>query len=321
MFIDSKLFIYRAISPLHCGAAEGSGGIDLPVARERTTGHPIIPASSLKGVWRDYCESLWSKEGKREEVEIAFGPDPEAGDADKKRFYAGCLGFTDAQILFLPVRASSGTFAMITCPLQVRRYIEFRRLSGLTDEKDADMEVHGPAENTFSPLSKDHPFSRNGALIFLEDEELGINTVASDKWIAGLPSDSDIPERLRKRRALVSDEVFRWFCRNGLEVVAHNILKEGKQSDNLWYEEVVPSDSIFFSLVLTSPPHQSGEEKTNDNGKYLNKLASTTSTKIPFFQVGGHETTGRGLMEVTSLNNKKATAKTGSEEEEEADDQ
>ena len=250
-------------------------------------------------------------------MEIAFGPDPEAGDADKKRFYAGCLGFTDAQILFLPARASSGTFAMITCPLQVRRYIEFRGLSGLADEKDAGMEIHCPAESTFSPLSKDHPFSRNGALLFLEDEELEINTdatVASDKWTADLSSGSDIPERLWKRTALVSDDVFRWFCRNGLEVVAHNILNEDKQSDNLWYEEVVPSDSIFFSLILTSPPHQSGEERTNDNGKYLSKLAST---KVPFFQVGGHETTGRGLMEITPLEG--PSAKTGSEEEE-ADD-
>jgi CRISPR-associated protein Cmr4 len=316
MFIDSKLFIYRAISPLHCGAAEGSGGIDLPVARERTTGHPIIPASSLKGVWRDCCKSFWPE---KEEVKIAFGSDPEAGDANKKRFYAGCLGFTDAQILFLPVRASSGTFAMITCPLQVRRYIELRCLSGLADRKDGGMEIYGPAENTFSPLSKKHPFSRNGALIFLEDEELEISTVAtvtSDKWIASLPSGSDIPERLRKRTALVSDEVFKWFCRNGLEVVAHNILKEGKQSDNLWYEEVVPYDSIFFSLVLTSPPHQSGEERTNDNGKYLKKLANTI---VPFFQVGGHETTGRGLMEVTLLKNKKKTLEMGSKEEE-ADD-
>ncbi|OPL17082.1 MAG: hypothetical protein AVO38_05625 [delta proteobacterium ML8_D] len=311
MFIDSELFIYRAISPLHCGAAEGSGGIDLPVARERTTGHPIIPASSLKGVWRDYCKSLWPE---KEEVEIAFGPDSEDGEANKKRFYAGCLGFTDAQILFLPVRASSGTFAMITCPLQVRRYIELKCLSGLGDPKDACIKIHSPAENTFSPLSKDHPFFRNGALIFLEDEELEINTVASDRWITGLPSGSDIPKRLQKRTALVSDEVFRWFCRNGLEVVAHNILKEGKQSDNLWYEEVVPSDGIFFSLILTSPPHQSGEEKMNDNGKYLKKLADT---RVPFFQVGGHETTGRGLMEVTPL--EKPTAKIGSEEED-ADD-
>jgi CRISPR-associated protein Cmr4 len=101
---------------------------------------------------------------------------------------------------------------------------------------------------------------------------------------------------------VVSDEVFRWFCRHSLEVVAHNILNEDKQSDNLWYEEVVPSDSIFFSLVLTSPPHQSGEEETEDNSIYLNKLAGTI---IPFFQVGGHETTGRGLMEVMPLEKEK----------------
>lgn len=300
MFVDSKVFIYRAISPLHCGAAEGSGGIDLPVARERTTSHPIIPASSLKGVWRDYCRLYWRKE---EEWEIAFGCDPKDGDTTKKHFYAGCLGFTDAQILFLPVRASSGTFAMITCPLQVRRYIEFKCLAGLSDKVEG---IYVPGENKLSPLFKEHPFSKNGAVLFLEDEELEINTDLFEKWPLGF----DIPERLRKRTAFVSDEVFRWFCRNGLEVVAHNILNEEKQSDNLWYEEVVPSDSIFFSLVLTSPPHQSGEWESNDNGKYLTKLANT---EVSFFQVGGHETTGRGLMKVTPLEKPSTEISSGEE--------
>ena len=44
-------------TPLHVGAGSAVGVVDLPVMRERHTGYPVIPGSSLKGVladlWRD----------------------------------------------------------------------------------------------------------------------------------------------------------------------------------------------------------------------------------------------------------------------------
>ncbi len=44
----SMLFIYVE-TPLHAGTGRGLGAVDLPIQRERTTGYPIVQASSVKG--------------------------------------------------------------------------------------------------------------------------------------------------------------------------------------------------------------------------------------------------------------------------------
>ena len=45
-------------TPLHVGAGASVGAIDQPVQRERHTGFPIIPGSSIKGVLRDHLATL-----------------------------------------------------------------------------------------------------------------------------------------------------------------------------------------------------------------------------------------------------------------------
>ena len=40
-------------TPLHVGAGASVGAIDQPIIRERHTGFPVIPASSLKGTFAD----------------------------------------------------------------------------------------------------------------------------------------------------------------------------------------------------------------------------------------------------------------------------
>ena len=65
------LFIY-AISPLHAGTGQGVGVIDLPIAREKATGIPFLPGSSVKGTLRDLC-----KDPKKEDV---FGPETTNAD-------------------------------------------------------------------------------------------------------------------------------------------------------------------------------------------------------------------------------------------------
>ncbi|WP_298819062.1 RAMP superfamily CRISPR-associated protein [Chloroflexus sp.] len=47
------LYFLHALSPLHAGTGQGSGVIDLPIAREKATGIPYLPGSSVKGVLRD----------------------------------------------------------------------------------------------------------------------------------------------------------------------------------------------------------------------------------------------------------------------------
>lgn len=281
MFTESNILMYRCMTPLHCGATEAGDGIDLPVVRERYTNFPIIPASSLKGVWRDICQRNESWE--KNEVTAAFGPDSD--EADKKN--AGLLGFVDAQILYLPVRASVRTFLLLTCPLQINRFNEARAKAGLPvyeTQKHDNNEVI--IAETLSGVEK----------LYLEDIELKTpKKKPGESDQLDLPTDG-VPAHLKSRLALVSDDTFEWFASNAMEIRAHNKLSESKQSDNLWYAEYVPAESIFFGQLLESPPYKSSEGE--GAGKYSTKLKET---KPHFFQIGGNESTGHGLMDIKSL--------------------
>lgn len=51
--MKTKLLYLFTRTPLHIGAGSSVGAIDQPIQRERHTGHPIIPGSSIKGVLAD----------------------------------------------------------------------------------------------------------------------------------------------------------------------------------------------------------------------------------------------------------------------------
>ena len=53
--MNAQLLFTHALSPLHAGTGQGIGVIDLPIAREKATGIPYLPGSSLKGTLRDLC--------------------------------------------------------------------------------------------------------------------------------------------------------------------------------------------------------------------------------------------------------------------------
>ena len=47
--MTTKILYLFTRTPLHVGAGASVGAIDQPIQRERHTGHPIIPGSSIKG--------------------------------------------------------------------------------------------------------------------------------------------------------------------------------------------------------------------------------------------------------------------------------
>ncbi|MCX6916527.1 MAG: RAMP superfamily CRISPR-associated protein, partial [Verrucomicrobia bacterium] len=54
---NSTILYLFTRTPLHVGAGASVGAIDQPVQRERHTGFPIIPASSLKGTFADQWDA------------------------------------------------------------------------------------------------------------------------------------------------------------------------------------------------------------------------------------------------------------------------
>src|SRR5437899_8406014 len=117
--MNAQLTFIHALSPLHAGIGQGAGVIDLPIAREKATGLPFLPGSSLKGALRALCEEdQGTRKNMRRKV---FGPDTASSDPNSD--YASSIQFSDQRLLLLPIRSLAGTFAWVTSPYVLRRLV------------------------------------------------------------------------------------------------------------------------------------------------------------------------------------------------------
>lgn len=114
MSTDGCLFTFYTLTPLHAGAGDSAGAIDLPVQREKHTEYPVVYSSGMKGSLRCCFEQ---SDSLRAHVPEIFGKE---GD-DQKDSASGKVIFTDAKILLFPVRSSEGVFKWVTCPFVIER--------------------------------------------------------------------------------------------------------------------------------------------------------------------------------------------------------
>lgn len=258
--MKAKLVLWQALTPVHPGTGQASESVvDLPVAREKATGFPVIPASSLKGVLRD-----GRKEGEAERI---FGSEERAAE----------LTLTDARILLLAVRSHVGTFALITSPTVLGRLRRDLEVLGLPPLK-APLPSPGQAQVL---LPKETGLVC-GDQVSLEDLDLeaipgGAEDLVQElaRWVG-----EEEAELFRRHLAVVSDEVFGFFCEMGLEVIPRVRLKAESKTveEGPWYEEAIPAESVFYCFAL-APREEAFQELDR-----------------PYLQVGGQGSVGRGLL-------------------------
>jgi CRISPR-associated protein Cmr4 len=287
------LFSLFAETPLHPGTGQSTGIIDLPVHRECHTGFPIIPGTSFKGCLREVAEKKWVKEVRS--IEVLFGPKAEPG----KDLHAGALTFSDARLLAFPVRSLTQVFVWVTCPLIISRLKRDLRLAG----KTADNLIVPDREVNKATVVEEHGLGR---MVVLED--LSIETNPDSTWgnIVGDLAESFMPngdahtvykEKFQRHLLLLSDDDFSYLVRHATQVAARTALNEKKTTTgnggNLWYEETLPSDCLFYLLVRTEKPRVSDTEMEDANAVCA-KLMELVREQPFFLQVGGNETVGHG---------------------------
>lgn len=245
---SQALYFVHALTPLHVGADQGIGAIDLPTMREAHTGWPILPGSSLKGVLREQAEATFGRDSA--EVLGVYGPPTErAGD------FRGGVVFGDAWPLLVPVRSLAGTFAWITCHQALRRLAREGREAGLKLEV-----CHPPALPgvLHLPDPKDVVSALVvGDCVLLDDLFLSVQHALEVGMLAGKfaawiwPNDTDAKAFLTQRLALVHDDVFAHFCRHGLEVRARVAIDRGTGTvaQGPWTEEHIPAETVLCGLV------------------------------------------------------------------------
>lgn len=282
-----------AETPLHPGTGQSTGIVDLPIQREKHTGFPIIPSTSLKGSLREVATQRWTGAAQAEWINVLFGPQVGQGD-----LYAGALGFTDARLLAFPVRSLSQVFLWIACPLTLGR---LQRDLRLARHDSVDLNVSSPEQGRMN-IS---PESDLAGTVVLEDLSFTCVSVPDWETVAAriatlLPSGEPhrvYREKMAKHLVLVSDDDFAYLVRHATPVAARIALNDKKTTagdrGNLWYEETIPPDALFYCLVRPDRPrveHPALKNAAQVSRKFLELLSGD-----PFYlQVGGNETVGYG---------------------------
>ena len=284
--MQARLLFLHALSPLHVGTGQGVGVIDLPVAREKPTGIPIVPGSSLKGVLR-----AAAPDNMRVKV---FGP-----ETDQASAHAGSVQVGDLHLLFLPVRSLRGTFAWVTSPFLLQR---FARDNGWVQNGLTLPQI--PSVNQEStcivPNQPATVLTLDKSTVVLEDLDFQAQTDATlAQWAASLaplifPNDATWQQHFRERICVVHDNVMSYLLDMALEVTARIRLDENTKTvarGALWYEEALPAESILYGVVVIAPVKATAQEVTQT-------LKQITQQPL---QLGGDATVGRGLCRLTML--------------------
>jgi len=296
MYKKTALLTFYAETPIHMGSGQSVSYVDLPIQRERHTSFPVLWASGIKGVIRNLALREWNDKDK---VNTIFGPDPE--DASD---FASCISITDAKILLYPVRSVRGVFAWITCPFVLKRFREDLKAIGV-DFEDNGQEIQIPeisdnevfiANENLKLKIKNKDIVALEEFIFEAKDNEQVRHLA-EKLKKLIPT-NDLTDNLENHLAIVSDNVFKDFVNYAVEIrtriridQARGTVKEGA----LFSEELVPSESVFYSLVFIKDSFNPNNKINAENVLFeINKLFS----KHSLLQLGGDETIGRGFVRV-----------------------
>jgi CRISPR-associated protein Cmr4 len=273
-----------AETAIHPGSGRSSGFVDLPVARESITQYPVIVGSSLKGALKDRAREIWpdiiTEIGSKKEHTLK----PEVARLFGHQEGAGDLVVSDAKLLLLPVRSLTGIYKWATCPYLLER---IKR-----DAQRTRYEKTIEGLNISGRPNKGTVWSNKDDNLFLEEREFQVSGKIEDSLIEVIKKlifHNETAERLSEQLIILNDDDFQWFASYGLQICARNVLDvETKESKNLWYEETLPTDSLFYTLLFLRK-----DEALKDVDLLLKSLK--------YLQVGGNETVGQGWFAMKLL--------------------
>jgi len=263
----NSIYHIKCRTHLHVGSGDNNYGvIDKMVQRDPTDKLPCIYSSSLKGAIREYFEVAHS-----DQVESIFGNETKSS-----------VVFHQAHLLSIPVRSNAIPYFNVTCPQIIDDFIdrvEFLEVGNVEmvnalNQLKAKMQkkkiVHFEADLMGSVSIEDY---RNSAVVK--------DTLSESKLLESV---------MGSHIAIVDNGDFIRMTDNyNLPIIARNKLENG-ESQNLWYEQIVPRESRFYFATTTTPGHEAQAEQFYDRIGKRNKI-----------QIGANATIGYGLCELNKL--------------------
>jgi len=274
--MKTRPFLLHALSPLHAGTGHAADVIDLPIARMKATGIPVVPGSSIKGVLRDACRQV-----DHERTEAVFGP------SDDPAAHAGALIVGDARLLALPVRSFRGTFAWVSSPLLLRLAKRDLVASELPVPHMAGRSAQVASENVCVYQKR----------LYLEDIDLPAESSADVKtWAQRLATIAALEDDLFTHRfVVVDDDTMTFFWETATQVDARVRLDDATRTvaqGALWLEESLPPETLLIGLLAADRSRRPEMEMTPD------AVLDFALPKEAILQFGGKATIGRGRCRI-----------------------
>jgi len=295
MFREKNLLFLHAITSVHAGSGSELGLVDLTIQREKHTGFPKIESSSLKGAVRSTVEDALNLNNKEEEnrwIETIFGKE---GEKDQNNAQAGSISFSDARILLFPVKSLKGVFAWITCPYIIQRFNNEMTLYELNNNL-----LPVPEANTISGSDIIVSSANEHTQVILEEYTYTVTPDDTCKELADKLQAWAFPQlqnNLAGRLMVIADDDFRDFVTLSTEVNARIAINKetgtvDKDKGALWYEENVPPEALFYTLIFAGDSRGKANTKAEDIVTFLQKEEVFPQV----FQLGGNSTLGRGML-------------------------
>ncbi len=304
--MQTRILYLFTRTPLHVGSGASVGAIDQPIQRERHTGFPIIPASSLKGSFADHWNGTLENENADGKVKKIRGKSTAAwlfGSDDANASFAGSLLFSEARLLAFPIRSAKGSFAWISCPLILQKaardgvfsapevMAEIKSLEETPDEK-AIFKYTGPLSLGAEPgqiVLEDYCLTHSGQHY---PAELGAA-------LSRLVTDDVFTSSIRDRLVILSNGMMSHFAMTACEIAQHVRISDETgtaEGTGLFNQENVPGETLFYSVL----------HATEGRGSHFGDRAASSACdefrtkveQVKVFQFGGDASTGLGFCSV-----------------------
>lgn len=275
--------LMRCITHLHAGSDDtGIGIIDKMVQRDPATGLPCVHASSLKGAIKQHMHV--HEKITEEKVEVfreLFGSTAKlnAEGTDDEKTQQGHLAFLPARLLFYPAQGEKQPYFLVTCPAVLNEWAEELKLLGVSEDLQGHLSTVAKAEAGSAIGISMGDIGREGGLLSTKACENGYQEAFGE-----------VKKILTEGFALLSDAEFIELTDDfNLPVVARNALEDG-QSQNLWYEQLVPRRSVFWTALLPMKQELAGMD------------VLTKALTESLCQVGANASVGMGQVQFKILN-------------------
>lgn len=301
MFKIAEPILLHCISSLHAGSGSEIGLIDVPIQREAHTQFPTINSSSLKGAVRSNVNmAVRDNEKALQHFKDVFGEEP--NDGKRKNLQAGAVSFSDARILLFPVKSMRGIFVWVTCPCVIKRWNREMHLYGCSDRQ-----LPIPEENTVSS----NEILLDDRLVLEEFTFKAQPSEATQKTASQLKSylfgdDPEWGDFFEKRVVILKDDDFMDFVKLSTEVTARIRMNEkgNAEGQGLWYEERIPPETVFYSLIFAGDVRADSSDSSDDFSKaeHVMNYIQDNNHWNDVFQLGGNDTLGNGIIKKTWIN-------------------